>query len=485
MPQSLQLRSRDKSRDTRDKPRAGRERPADETRAGRDGAADSAILEFQWPSAAIVNAPIPRSARGVVWVVTSMVAAIIALFAVLPVDRVVTASGIVASRDSTIVVQPLETAIVRSIDVRDGQVVKVGQLLAQLDPTFAAASLDALSVQVASLAAEVARLEAEIAGKPFAYAGSDPHLLLQASIYTHRKAELDLKMEYYKQKIDELRTIIARSRHDAAGYRERLAAAQTLEQMRQDLERRQIGSRVNTLAANDTRAEMTRALGNAELTAESGERDLAARISERDGYSQNWHATVSLSLSEARRKLNDAREELNKATLRRRLVELKAERDAIVMSVAKVSVGSVLQSGQQFLTLVPLNAPVDVEANLSGQYSGFVHVGAPAAIKFNTFPFAQYGMADGTVRVISPSSFTSQDEQRNPTSAAPVAPSNVEPFYRVRISVDHLALRNVPDDFRVVPGMPVTVDIKVGERTVFQYLVGSVLPVVKEGMREP
>lgn len=479
MPQSLQLLSRDK-------PGARREKTPDGRRAKRDGGgADSAILEFQWPSAAIVNAPIPRSARGVVWIVSSMVAAIIAIFVVLPIDRVVTATGIVASRDSTIVVQPLETAIVRSIDVRDGQVVKAGQVLAQLDPTFATANLDALSVQVASMAAEVGRLEAEIAGKPFAYAGSDPHLILQASIYAHRKAEFDLKMEYYKQKIDELGAIIARSRLDANGYRERLAAAQTLEQMRQDLERRQIGSRVNTLAANDSRAEMTRALGNAELTAESSERDLSARVSERDGYAQNWRATVSQALSEARRKLNDAREELNKATLRRQLVELKADKDAIVMSVAKVSVGSVLQSGQQFLTLVPLNAPVDIEANVSGQYSGFVRVGAPVAIKFNTFPFAQYGMAEGTVRVISPSSFTSQDEQRNPTSAVPVAPSNVEPFYRVRISVDQLALRNVPDDFRMIPGMPVTLDIKVGERTVFEYLVGAVLPVVKEGMREP
>ncbi|MFO1161104.1 MAG: HlyD family type I secretion periplasmic adaptor subunit [Reyranellaceae bacterium] len=474
MPPSLQLLSRDK-------------RPAADKRpAGRDaGGADSAILEFQWPSAAIVNAPIPRSARGIVWIVTSMVAAIIGIFAVLPIDRVVTATGIVASRDSTIVVQPLETAIVRSIDVRDGQVVKAGQLLAQLDPTFAAASLDALSVQVASLAAEVGRLEAELADKPFTYVGSDLHLSLQASIYSHRKAEFDLKMEYFKQKIDELSAIIARSKLDAQGYRERLLAAQTLEQMRQDLERRQIGSRVNTLAANDTRAEMTRALGNAELTAQGSERDLASKVSERDGFSQNWHATVSQNLSESRRKLNDAREELNKATLRRKLVELRAEKDAIVMSVAKVSVGSVLQSGQQLITLVPLNAPVDVEANISGQYSGFVRVGAPTVIKFNTFPFAQYGMAEGTVRVISPSSFTSQDEQRNPTSAVPVAPSNVEPFYRVRISVDHLALRNVPDDFRMIPGMPVTVDIKVGERTVFEYLVGTVLPVVREGMREP
>jgi len=255
--------------------------------------------------------------------------------------------------------------------------------------------------------------------------------------------------------------------------------------MREDLEKKQIGTRLNTLAANDNRAEMVRALGNAELTAEGGARDLAARTSERDGYIRNWRADVSQRLSESRRKLNDAREELNKATLRRQLVELRAERDATVMSVAKVSVGSVLHSGQQFITLVPANAPIEIEANLAGHSHGYVHLGDPVTIKFNTFPFTQYGSADGKVLVISPNSFTPQEEQRNPTSAVPIAAAGADPFYRARISIDRVGLRNVSHDFRLIPGMPVTADIKVGQRTVLEYLLGAVLPVVKEGMREP
>ena len=444
-----------------------------------------AILEFQWPSAAIVNTPVPRSARGITWVIASMVAVLVTLLVMLPIDRVVTASGVLVSRAPTIVVQPLETAIVRSIEVREGQVVRAGQVLAMLDPTIAGANYGSLNASVSSLAAEVARLEAESAGRPFNYSGDDPNMQLQATIFAHRAAELSIKKEFYKQKIDVLNAVIARSRLDAAGYRERLSTARTLERMRQDLENKQIGSRVNTLAANDSRAEMDRALGNAEMTAESSERDLAAQTAERDAYVQNWLAEVSQRLIEARRKLSEAREELNKAALRRQLVELRAEQAATVMSVAKVSVGSVLQSGQQFMTLVPLDAPLEIEANVAGQSNGFVHVGAPVSIKFSTFPFARHGMAEGTVRVVSPSSFTAQDEQRNPTSAVAIPSGATEPFYRARISIDQLALRNVPPDLRLVPGMPVMVDIKVGERTVFEYLMGSVLPVVHEGMREP
>lgn len=443
------------------------------------------LLEFQSPSAAVLEAPTPRWARSIVWIVTSMVFALIAIFALIRVDRVVTATGILISRDPTIVVQPLDTSIVRSIEVREGQRVKAGQLLAQLDPTFASASLDALKAQVASFTAEASRLEAESANNPFIYSGNDPNMILQASVYTHRAAEFNLKLDFYDQKINELKALIARSDLDAKGYRERLATAQTLEQMRVELEHRKIGSRVNTLAANDSRAEMVRALGNAELTAESSAKDLASKSAERDGYIQNWRATVSQNLTETRRKLSDAREDLTKATLRRQLVELRAEKDAIVLSVAKVSVGSVLQSGQQFITLVPIDAPIDVEANVSGQYSGFVHLAQSVAIKLNTFPFAQYGMAEGTVKVISPNSFTAQDEQRNPTSAIPLPTNSQEPFYRVRISVDRLGLRNVPKDFHLLPGMPVTVDIKAGERTVFEYLIGKVVPIVSEGLREP
>src|ERR1019366_5709758 len=128
-----------------------------------------AILEFQWPSTAIVNAQVPRSARGIIWLVASMVVAFVVTCGLLPIDQVVTARGIVVSKSPTILVQPLDTAIVRSIDVHEGQEVHAGELLARLDPTFAAADLATLTAQVSSLEAQVARLQAEAGDKPFTY----------------------------------------------------------------------------------------------------------------------------------------------------------------------------------------------------------------------------------------------------------------------------------------------------------------------------
>src|ERR1700733_9861074 len=106
------------------------------------------ILEYQSPSTAIVNAPVPRFARGVSWIVGSMVLACFAAMSIIKVDKVVTAQGKVIPKAATIVVQPLETAIVRSIEVREGETVHAGQVLAHLDPTFASADLGTQVSQV-------------------------------------------------------------------------------------------------------------------------------------------------------------------------------------------------------------------------------------------------------------------------------------------------------------------------------------------------
>ena len=344
-----------------------------------------AILEFQRPSTAIVNAPMPALARGVTWIVSSMVLAMIILAGTISVDQVVTARGIIVSRSPTLLVQPLETSIVKSIDVSEGEWVKAGQILAHLDPTFTSADAGALTAQVSSLTAEVARLQAEETGKPFVYAGNDPDWLLQLSIYGHRQAEFQLKVENYKHKLDELSATISKAESDIEGYAKREEVAQNVEGIRKELEARQLGSQLNTLAATDARAEMQRAVASAQDELQSAKRDKEALQSESDSFVQNWSADVSQKLSDAQRKLSDASEELNKANLRRSLVELRADQDGIVQSLAKVSVGSVLQSGQPFITLVPAGAALEVETNIPGSEAGFAHVGDPVAVKFDTF----------------------------------------------------------------------------------------------------
>lgn len=445
---------------------------------------DAAVLEFQFPSTAIINAPVPVMARNTTWVVTSAVLAMIVIMGLIPVDQVVVARGIVVSEHPTVLVQPLETAIVRSIEVREGERVQKGQLLAKLDPTFAKADLGALTKQISNLEAELARLNAEAEGYPYDAKPHGPAGELQLTIFNHRQGELKAKLETYDQKLDQLTSMRDRATSDANAYRQRLGVAEDIEKMRRELEAKQVGTRINTLAAVDARTEMQRALGSAEKTAEGAGRDMAALQSERSAFLQNWRGDISQKQTDVERRLNELRESETKAQLRRDLVELRSDKDGIVQSLAKVSVGSVLQSGQPFISLVPTDGTLQIEANVPGKENGFVHVGNEVSVKFDTLPFSQYGMARGTVRVMSPDAFTLQGEQRNPTGAVPLEFNN-EPFYRARISLDDLALHDLPQGFRIIPGMPVTADVKIGKRTVLSYLMGRVVPVAQEGMREP
>lgn len=444
------------------------------------------ILEFQSPSTAIVNAPVPRSARSTALIISMMCFSLLTALALLKVDRVVVSPGKVVSTAPTITLQPLVTSIVRTIEVKPGDRVRAGQILARLDPTFAAADLGSLTSQVGTLQAQASRMQAELDGRPFTYSGLDPSLTLQSAIYAQRQAEYNYKIEGYQQKANSLSSMIGRANSDAEGYRTRLKYAISLEEMRKELERLSVGSKINTLAAMDVRADVQRNLSSAEQQAEGAQRDLAALIAERNGFQQNWRAETAEKLADTLTKLSDAREQLTKAQLHRQLVELRAETDGTILTIAKVSVGSVLTVGQPFISLVPGDAPLEIEANIPGNQDGYVRVGDEVTIKFDTFNYSQYGMAHGRVRMVSPDSFSAQDEQRNPTgSVEPVNAPGMGVWYRSRITIDRMELRNVAEDYRLTPGMPVTADIKIGQRSVMYYILGRILPVIKEGMREP
>jgi HlyD family secretion protein len=443
------------------------------------------LLEFESPTAAVLARPVPLRSRYMTWIVSSIFFVLLWLAYAVPIDRVVSTTGKVVATAPNIVVQPLETAIVRSIDVKDGDLVRKGQLLAQLDPTIAAADAGAAQAQVASLQAEVDRLTAESNNRVYLSDGTQPSEL-QAVIFAQRHAEYSYKLENYQQKIDSLQSKVAQAQADIASYTERLALARTLEAKRRELERLQVGSQLNTLAAVDNRVEIARSLDIARTSAIGAKRDLDAMIAERDAYIQQTHAETSQQLTDQGRKLQQARDDLAKARLRHSLVQLRADRDAIVLSIAPVSVGSVMQSGDQFITLVPVDSPLEIETVVDGRDAGFVRVGDPVTIKFETFPYFSYGTAEGTVRVVSADSFH-QPMDNQTTASRPQAAQQATGalFYRARITLDEMKLHNLPAGFRVTPGMPVTGDVKIGKRTVLQYMLSRFVPAISEGMREP
>src|SRR3954454_7350865 len=190
------------------------------------------LLEFHSPTNALSVTPVLLAARPVTWVVASLVASCFAASALIPIDKVVTAQGRIIAENPTSVVQPLETAIIRSINGREGDTVKKGEVLLGLDPTFATADMGALQAQVASLQAEVDRLTAEASGAEYRAFDGSPAALLQGAIFLQHKAERAYKNENYTQKANSLQNQVQRALSDVYGYSERLKVATEVESRR-------------------------------------------------------------------------------------------------------------------------------------------------------------------------------------------------------------------------------------------------------------
>ena len=443
------------------------------------------LMEFESPSAALIGKPVPANSRYITWVIATMFAIALVVMSTMKVDRIVSATGKVVATANNVVVQPLETSIVRSINVREGQLVRKGDLLARLDPTFTAADAGALESSVGSLQAEVDRLQAEVEGREYRSSGNTPSQL-QLQIFWQRRGEVTAKTEGYRQKIDGAQTKVEQAQGEVSILKQRQSYALDLLQRRLEGERTGVTSQQQRLQAQDAAKEIEGRLNSALKTIDSSLRELGAVMSERDAYLQSVKNEAAQQFTEQGRKLSEARENLTKAKMRNSLVELHADRDAIVLSVANVNVGSVMASGDQFITVVPVDSPLEVEAILDGRDAGYVGVGDPVTIKFETFVYTLFGTAEGVVRAVSPDSF------RNPLADRSKGgrPQNQEEgpgayFFRARISLDAIKLHDLPSSFRMTPGMPVVADVKVGQRTIMAYIFARVIPIASEAMREP
>lgn len=333
------------------------------------------------------------------------------------------------------------------------------------------------------LSGKAARLQAEVAGTNYVPEQSNPHAALQASILSRRTSQYEFSLQAYDKRIDQLQTQIAGDNAQAAYFRERLGIAADIESMRAKLVAMQAGSKFNTLLAADVRLSMAASLTRAESDAEQAARKLGAEQAERKTFVEQWYGQISQDLSDTRGKLVEAQQRYAKANLHNQLVVLTAPRDAVVLSVAKISMGSVVTSAEPLIQLVPLDTTLSVEADISGIDSGYVSPGNEVRIKFDTLPFLRYGTARGKVRTISADSFSPETTAKEGGSTLPSRPSTL--YYRAEISLEELTLHDTPAGFSPMPGMPITADVKVGTRSVLSYFIDRILPIAYDGLREP
>jgi len=446
-----------------------------------------ALLEFHSPTAGLVNLPATPAARYIILLIGCLFLACLAAMALFPINRVVSTPGRLISTQPTIVVQPLETAIIRSIDVHVGDFVKKGDILAHLDPTITEADITNMRQQRDAYQAEYDRLKAEAAGQDYHANLNEPASVEQGAAFLRRKTEYQAHVENYAQQIASLESDIQGYRANAAMYGSKMRVASEVLQMRQREQADQVGSRLSTLGAQTELMEAERAEIAAQQSANSAEKKLAAMKAERDGYIGNWQAKIYSDLTEAGHHLAEYRSAFEKARLRQDLVLLRAPEDGVVLTIAQGSVGSVLQSAGQFITLVPTGYGLEMEAVMRSQDVGFVQVGDHALLKFATFPYDQYGGAEATVRVISADAFTpsSQNGSGGTNGTSPSEDTAASGVYRVRLRIDRYTLHGQPSFFHPMPGMSVTADIDVGKRTVLQYLFNKITPAITNGMREP
>jgi hemolysin D len=435
---------------------------------------------FESDTAAVFLKTAPANEHVILYVLAAMVVLTIGLMSIVKLDKVVTGTGRIVPTGGELYVSPFDTSIVHQVNVKAGDVVHKGQVLATLDPTFTRADLLQLQQKLASDTAQIDRLQAELAGKHYTFIASDPYQLLQGGIWQKRQSQYQYDLADFDGRIHNAEAQVAQSESDAREYEKRLKLASDVEKTYQPLLEKGYVSKLQLMQASDERTEMGRLLADAQNQQSGLRQTLASLRAQRESYIQKWNSDAGTELVTARNDLDVTNQNLQKAQKLSELSTLNAPEDGVVLNVGKVSSGSVTGSGAQsqnqepLFTLVPISGPLEADVKVDAGNIGFIKMGDPVQLKLDAYRFMQHGTAKGIIKTISEGSFTT-DENNVP----------VPPYFKVRVNISQVHLRNVPSDFRLIPGMTLTSDIMVGRRTILSYLVEGAMRTGSEAMREP
>ena len=413
------------------------------------------------------------------------------------VDIVASAHGKIVPSGRVKLIQPLETGVVRAIHIHDGQSVKAGDVLIELDPTLTTAEQEHIRSDLVAAQLDIARLRAALSDSDNPQSAFQPPSGASSDLVAMQRGFLIKQVEENRAKLaglDRQRAQKEAERATIAATIQKLEATAPLIQQRVDIRKyladKELGSKLTYLETVQQLTENENDLVVQKSRLQEALAAVAVITETRAQADAEFRRTLFGELAEAERKAGGLADDLAKAERRTKLQLLTAPVDGVVQQLAVHTVGGVVTPAQQLAVIVPADAILEVEAMVSNRDIGFIHPGQDAQIKVDTFNFTRYGLVHGRVVSVSPDAIVHETPQNAGNDRAKGAesessePKGQEYVYAARISLDRTQIEVDDSIANLSPGMAVTVEIKTGSRAVISYLLSPLLRYQHESMHE-
>lgn len=450
---------------------------AAENRRRKAGVKEWRDKEFLPAALEIAETPPSPIGRGILW--TIIAAAVTALlWSILShVDVVAVGEGRLVPTGRLRSVEAAEAGVIRAIDVREGEHVRAGQSLIELDPTFATADADTARSELATARLTRARADAVLnwlaTGRVVFIApeGSSPEAAAaERQVVEARIREHQANLAALGARRAGALSAAGTSAENVGRYEETLPLARQQLTARQDLERQGLAPRLRVLEQEERYIGLSRELA-AERHRLSEARSQVAMIDrEQTQAREAFRGEAAREKAEAEAVVATRTEGLTKADQRQSLQQLVAPVSGVVNEVSVTTLGEVADTGQALVTIVPDGEDLIVEALILNRDVGFVRPGAQVIVKLEAYPFTRYGSLEGIVEHVSPDATV--DEARGLVFPA-----------RVRLMKTQLRM-GVGEKAVLQPGMAATVEIVTGRRRVIEYLLSPIAKAVGTAGRE-
>jgi hemolysin D len=407
------------------------------------------------------------------------------------IDVVATASGKVIPSGNVKVIQPIEIGYVRAIHVKNGQRVKAGELLIELDPTLTGAEASQASQGLLSaevIAARNAALLAHLQGRAARFvapAGTPADIAAtQADFVRTAIAEYEGERASLSQQRAERNAELAAADAEIAKLTQTLPLIEKQLAARQELADKGYFSKIRLLEYEQLKVEHIQNIEVQRANAAQARASIGNIDAQLVRLRGTFGKTAVTELADAQEKSGLAREEVTKSARRKEFQALRAPVSGTVQQLSVSTIGGVVQPAQAIMIIVPDEAQPVVEAQILNKDIGFIREGQSVRIKLEAYNFTDYGIIPGIVESISRDAIDMSQPGQSVSKDANGRPVQQGLVYATRIRLLKSTIYVRGRDQLIGPGLAVQAEIKTGERRIIDYLLSPIAQTMDEAGRE-